>query len=65
MNDALAALDVVLSDVRMPDMDGIAFLKLLRERAPSVDVILGSPSPSSAGASGCSGPGRSSFIAPL
>lgn len=32
--------DVVLSDVRMPDLDGIAFLKLLRERAPLVDVIL-------------------------
>ena len=35
-----ATPDVVLSDVRMPDMDGIAFLKLLRERAPSIDVIL-------------------------
>ena len=34
------APDVVLSDVRMPDMDGIAFLKVLHERAPSVDVIL-------------------------
>jgi two-component system response regulator AtoC len=32
--------DVILSDVRMPEMDGIAFLKLLRERAPSIDVIL-------------------------
>ena len=36
----VAAPDVVLSDVRMPDMDGIAFLKVLHERAPSVDVIL-------------------------
>ena len=35
-----AAPDVVLSDVRMPDMDGIAFLKVLHERAPSIDVIL-------------------------
>ena len=35
-----AASDVVLSDVRMPDLDGIAFLRLLRERVPSVDVIL-------------------------
>jgi DNA-binding NtrC family response regulator len=35
-----ATPDVVLSDVRMPDMDGIAFLKVLHERAPSVDVIL-------------------------
>jgi DNA-binding NtrC family response regulator len=30
----------VLSDVRMPEMDGIAFLKHLRERVPSIDVIL-------------------------
>src|SRR5262245_44689558 len=42
---ALAALehvspDIVLSDVRMPDVDGLALLKLLRERAPSIDVIL-------------------------
>ncbi len=42
---ALAALDrispdVVLSDVRMSDMDGLALLQLLRERAPSIDVIL-------------------------
>ncbi len=36
----VAAPDVVLSDIRMPDMDGITFLRLLRERAPSVDVIL-------------------------
>ena len=35
-----ATPDVVLSDVRMPEMDGIAFLTLLHERAPSVDVIL-------------------------
>lgn len=35
-----ATPDVVLSDIRMPEMDGISFLKLLRERAPSVDVIL-------------------------
>ena len=32
--------DVVLSDVRMADMDGIAFLRLLRERAPAIDVVL-------------------------
>jgi DNA-binding NtrC family response regulator len=32
--------DVVISDVRMPGLDGLALLKLLRERAPTVDVIL-------------------------
>ncbi len=32
--------DVVLSDVRMPGMDGLDLLRLLRERAPNVAVIL-------------------------
>ncbi len=44
--DALAKLqdssvpDVVLSDIRMPGLSGLELLKLLREQAPSVDVIL-------------------------
>ncbi len=44
--DALAKLhdssvpDVVLSDIRMPGLGGLELLKLLREQAPSVDVIL-------------------------
>ncbi|MBA2627114.1 MAG: sigma-54-dependent Fis family transcriptional regulator, partial [Gemmatimonadales bacterium] len=33
-------VDVVLSDIRMPDIDGIAFLRLLRERASGIDVVL-------------------------
>ena len=35
-----ASPEVVLSDVRMPKMDGLALLNTIRERAPSVDVIL-------------------------
>ncbi|MFN2317046.1 MAG: sigma-54-dependent transcriptional regulator [Gemmatimonadales bacterium] len=33
-------IDVVLSDIRMPGLDGIALLRLLRERAASIDVVL-------------------------
>jgi two-component system response regulator HydG len=33
-------VDVVLSDIRMPGLDGLEFLKLLRERAPQIDVVL-------------------------
>jgi len=32
--------DVVVSDIRMPGMDGVALLERLKARAPSVDVIL-------------------------
>jgi len=43
--DALAilettAFDAVVSDYQMPDMDGLAFLKALRETSPSLPFIL-------------------------
>jgi len=34
------APDIVLSDVKMPGLDGIELLRLLRERLPDTDVIL-------------------------
>ena len=37
---ATAPADVVLSDVRMPGMDGRALLKVARERHPSIKVVL-------------------------
>jgi len=35
-----ATPDVVLSDVRMPGLDGLELLRLLRDRLPSADVII-------------------------
>jgi two-component system, NtrC family, C4-dicarboxylate transport response regulator DctD len=37
---ATTAPDVVLSDVRMPGIGGLELLRLLKERAPGIDVIL-------------------------
>ena len=33
-------VDIVLSDVRMPDLDGIGLLRILHERGAPVDVVL-------------------------
>src|SRR6476620_11644457 len=40
--DALAAetADVIISDVKMPDMDGIEMLRAVRETQPDLGVIL-------------------------
>ena len=35
-----ACVDMVLSDIHMPNMNGIAFLKEIRERYPDLPVIL-------------------------
>jgi CheY-like chemotaxis protein len=38
--DEIERIDLVLSDVRMPDVDGFDLLRVLRHRFPSLPVIL-------------------------
>ena len=37
---AATPIEVVLTDVRMEDLDGLGLLRILRERSPDIDVVL-------------------------
>ncbi len=34
------AFDVVITDLKMPDVDGIEVLRIIKERRPSVEVVI-------------------------
>lgn len=43
--EALAALDrerfdLILTDLRMPGLDGLAFVSMLRERLPGIPIVI-------------------------
>src|SRR5258708_23828002 len=54
--------DVVLSDVKMPDMGGIELLRASRELQPNIEIIMMTPSPTRAPRTkpSCLGPSISS-----
>jgi DNA-binding NtrC family response regulator len=49
---AQESFDLVLTDVNMPKVDGLAVLKQIRERDPDMPVIMFTGSPSAASAMG-------------
>jgi CheY-like chemotaxis protein len=40
LDDEAGKIDLVLSDIRMPDVDGFDLLRVLRHRFPSLPIIL-------------------------
>ena len=40
LDDEAGRIDLVLSDIRMPDVDGFDLLRVLRHRFPSLPIIL-------------------------
>ena len=58
--------DVVVSDLRMPDMNGLAFLKRARELAPDTQriILTGLPDPGTLSATRAAGGGEQLIVKP-